>query len=40
MSIYNERNGPLAGTIYAEEDTIPPILAKNSATQKWKKIYH
>ena len=39
-NIYHERNGQFAGTLYAEEDIIPPILAKNAATTKWKKIYH
>lgn len=39
-SIYNQRNGSMAGTVYAEEDTIPPLLPKNSAVSKWKKIYH
>lgn len=40
ISIYNQRHSSLTGILYAEEDTIPPLLPKNSATTKFKKIYH
>jgi hypothetical protein len=40
IEIYNERHSLLTGTLYAEEDVIPPLLPKNSATTKWKKMYH
>lgn len=40
ISIYDERHSSLTGTVYAEEDTIPPLLPKNAATAKWKKLYH
>lgn len=39
-SIYNRRHSSLTGTVFAEEDTIPPLLPKNAAVSKWKKIYH
>ena len=40
LSLFNKRHSSLTGTLYAEEDTIPPLLPKNSATTKWKKIMH
>jgi hypothetical protein len=39
-SIYADRHSAYTGTIYAEEDTIPPLLPKNSATTKFKKVTH
>lgn len=40
VGIFNERHSSLTGTVYAEEDTIPPLLPKNTATTKFKKMYH
>jgi hypothetical protein len=40
LSIYQDRHSDLTGTYYAEEDTIPPLLPKNFATTKFKKITH
>lgn len=40
LSIYSHRNGPFAGTLFAEEDVIPPLLPKNAAITKWKKMFH
>ena len=37
--LYNERNGALAGTFYAEEDTAPPLLPRNYANTFSKNIY-
>ncbi len=39
-SIYQDRHSGLTGTFYAEEDTTPPLLPKNFATTKFKKITH